>query len=133
MFLRVTTIWLVIASLLLDRSSTYELWTSQFRGLSYLLFGIIKAKGCFVKKVLFFDSMLTPKLITIIYWIMLVLVIVGGVTGMFAGYEGLTLGSFLKGIVILAGGAILSRVWCELLIVLFKIHENLQKIADKSE
>ncbi len=42
-------------------------------------------------------------------------------------------GGFLAGLGIIIFGAIGSRIWCELLIVLFKIHENLQKIANKSE
>lgn len=86
-----------------------------------------------MKKVLFFNSMLTPKLITFIYWIMLLLVVVGSVGNLFSGYEGLSIASFIKFLATLVGGAIIARVWCELLIVLFKIHENLQKIADKSE
>ena len=86
-----------------------------------------------MKKVLFFNSMLTPKLITVIYWIMLVLVIIGTVTNLFTGYGGVTFGALIQAIATLVGGCVLARVWCELLIVLFKIHENLQKIADKSE
>ena len=48
---------------------------------------------------------------------------------MFAKYGG----GFISGLAIIVGGAIGARIWCELLIVLFKIHENLQKIANKSE
>ena len=75
--------------------------------------------------------MLTPKIITFIYWLFLVGAIIGGIATMFSGYEGFTFVNFLTGVFYMVGGAVGARIWCELLIVLFKIHENLQKIADK--
>jgi hypothetical protein len=38
-------------------------------------------------------------------------------------------GSFLGGLLVMAGGMLGARVWCELLKVLFRINENIQKIA----
>ena len=37
----------------------------------------------------------------------------------------------LTGLLIIVGGGVGVRIWCELLIVMFKIHENLKKIADR--
>lgn len=85
-----------------------------------------------MKDVFFFESMLTPKIITVVYWLMLLAAVVSGIGTMFGGYNGFTLGSFFSGIAIAISGAIAARIWCELMIVLFKIHSNLQKIADKS-
>lgn len=82
-----------------------------------------------MKDIFFFDSMLTPKIITFVYWLMLFGTVVSGLGAMFTEYGG----GFFAGLGIIIGGAIGSRIWCELLIVLFKIHENLQKIANKSE
>lgn len=82
-----------------------------------------------MKSVFFFDSMLTPKIITFVYWLMLLGCVVSGLGAMFSSYGG----GFFTGLGILVGGAIASRIWCELLIVLFKIHENLQKLANKSD
>jgi len=82
-----------------------------------------------VKDIFVFDSMLTPKIITFIYWLMLLGCLVSGLGSMFTQYGG----GFLVGLGIIIFGAIGSRIWCELLIVLFKIHENLQKLANKSE
>lgn len=82
-----------------------------------------------MRDLFFFDSMLTPKIITFVYWIMLLGTLVSGLTTMFTQYGG----GFLMGLLIIVGGAVTTRIWCELLIVLFKIHENLQKIANKSE
>lgn len=83
-----------------------------------------------MKDVLFFDGMLTPKIITFVYWLLLFSVVVSGLSTIFGGYGGITFGKFMMGIGIIVGGGIAARIWCELLIVLFKIHENLKKIAD---
>lgn len=79
------------------------------------------------RNVFFFDAMLTPKIITLVYWLLLFAVLVSGI-GMMLG-NGFSFGHFIKAVAIMIGGAIGARIWCELLIVLFKIHENTQKIA----
>ena len=84
-----------------------------------------------MKNVLFFDSMLTPKIITFVYWLMLFAAIVGGIGSMFSGYDGLSFSSFLMGLVYAVVGAIGARIWCELLIVLFKMNEALQELRHK--
>ena len=80
-----------------------------------------------MKDVFFFDSMLTPKIIIFIYWLGLISVVVGAVGTMFSGYGG----GFWSGLCILLFGLLGTRIWCELLIVLFKINENLQKVANR--
>jgi len=82
-----------------------------------------------MKDAFFFDSMLTPKIITFVYWLLLLGSVVSGIGAMFTEYGG----GIFAGLGIIIFGAIGARIWCELLIVLFKIHENLQKIANKSE
>ena len=72
---------------------------------------------------LFFDKMIMPKVMTVIYWILLAVCIVVGLLTMFS--------SFLSGLGILVGGAIGARLYCELIIVLFKINESLAVIRDK--
>lgn len=76
-----------------------------------------------MKDVLFFDAMLTPKIITGVYWLLMLGVVIGSLATMFTS-------SFWAGLGALVGGVIGVRIWCELLIVMFKIHENLKKIAD---
>ncbi|MDO6477685.1 DUF4282 domain-containing protein [Alteromonas sp. 1_MG-2023] len=80
-----------------------------------------------MKSIFFFDSMLTPKIITIVYWLLLLSAIGSGISTMFIGYGS----SFIGGLVIMIGGCIGARIWCELLIVLFKINDNLQKLSNK--
>lgn len=84
-----------------------------------------------MRDILFFDKMLTPKIITFVYWILLVGTVVGGIGSMFAGYQGFTFGSFLMGLVYIVAGAVGVRIWCELLIVLFKMNEALQDLRKK--
>lgn len=84
-----------------------------------------------MKDIFFFDSMLTPKIITFAYWFLLLVVCIAGLSTIFGGWGGITFGKFLLGIAIIIGGAVTARIWCELLIVLFKIDENIKIIADK--
>ena len=81
--------------------------------------------------ILNFDKMLTPKIITVVYWIMLLGVAVGGLGSIFAGPGGFSISSFFMGIVYAVGGAVAVRIWCELLIVAFKMNEALQEIRNK--
>ncbi|OSL66192.1 putative membrane protein [Escherichia coli TA054] len=69
-----------------------------------------------------FDEMITPKIIKVIYWIFLVITIVGGVTGMFA--------NFFAGLIGLVFCVIGLRVGCEMVILMFNIYKQLKKIAD---
>ena len=68
--------------------------------------------------------MITPKIITFVYWLMLLGVLIGGLGMISRGGPGV-----MSGIGLIVGGALGARIWCELLIVLFKIHENLRTIA----
>lgn len=82
-----------------------------------------------MREIFYFESMLTPKIITFAYWLLLLIVCVAGLGTILGG--GMSFGKFLMGIAIIVLGAFFSRIWCELLIVLFKIDENIKKIADK--
>jgi len=84
-----------------------------------------------MKNLLFFDEMITPKIITVIYWLLLIGVVISGIGTMFAGYAGFSFTSFFKGLMMIVFGTIGVRIWSELLIVLFKINSNIQKMADK--
>lgn len=84
-----------------------------------------------MRDLLYFDSMITPKLITLVYWISLALLALGGVVTLFAG-EGNFLVRVLTLLIGLPLGALLIRVYCELLMVLFKINDNIQKLVDRA-
>lgn len=83
-----------------------------------------------MKAVFSFDSMLTPKLVTILYWLLLLGALGSGLATMFGGYYGFSVESFFLGLLTIIGGAVGARIWCELMIVIFKINSNLQAMND---
>ncbi|WPH16600.1 DUF4282 domain-containing protein [Variovorax paradoxus] len=71
-----------------------------------------------------FEKMVTPIVIRILYFLGLLVVLISGVGALFSGgFRGI-----LTGIAILIFGAIMVRVYSELLILLFRIHDNLVSI-----
>lgn len=78
-----------------------------------------------MKELLFLEDMITPKVITFIYWLALIAIVLGGLFTIFQG-------QIIVGLLTLVGGAIGARVWCELIIVIFRINENLKKIAERN-
>ncbi|MDR3298978.1 MAG: DUF4282 domain-containing protein [Candidatus Accumulibacter sp.] len=68
-----------------------------------------------------FDTMITPKIITFIYYLALLGVVLAGIFS----------GSILWGVIIIVCGALSVRVYCELMIILFKMNEALQEIRKK--
>ena len=76
------------------------------------------------RDIFFFDKMLTPTIITFVYWLILVGCTIGGLITMFTT-------SFFYGLATIIGGVVFGRIWCELLIVLFKMNEALQVIKAK--
>lgn len=80
------------------------------------------------QQVLFFDEMLTPKLIRLAYWLCLFLVVTTGLGYMFSnGFSG-----FIGGLVYTIAGVILARVAAELIILFFQINENIETVAKNS-
>ena len=84
-----------------------------------------------MKDALFFNTMLPPKIITFVYWIMLLLVLLASINTMFTSWDGFSFSSFLVGVFYILMGTISARISCELLIVLFTMNESLQKLNNK--
>lgn len=82
-----------------------------------------------MKNFFWFNSMLTPKVITVYYWILIALSLYFGLRYFFNAYFGFWTTVISLGIIF--GGIFCARIGCELLIVLFKIHENLKRIAER--
>lgn len=85
-----------------------------------------------VRDLFFFDEMLTPKVITILYWLALLYVAVTGLSVMFAG-DKMTFAKFAGGLGVVIGGAIAARIASELLVAVFKINENIQSLAGRKD
>lgn len=79
-----------------------------------------------VKKSFFkFDSMITPNIIQLLFYI-------GLGFSVLAGFLMITAGdSTFLGLMVMVLGPLLIRINCEMIIVLFKIHEALQDIRYK--
>ena len=76
--------------------------------------------------IFYLEEMVTPKLITIFYWILLFAFITKGIGDIFEG-------DFWRGLVWVVGGSLASRVACELVVVLFRINESLHVISDNTK
>jgi hypothetical protein len=79
-------------------------------------------------RVLFFDIMLTLSLIQVLYWLGLLTVLWSGVGHFFSNVFFMS-----KGLVYVVGLAIALRVLAELVVLLFKINQNLEKIVGSTD
>ncbi len=80
-----------------------------------------------MQDLLSFNRMITPVFIHVIYWIGIVAVLLAGF-GVVAGGGGI-----LKGLLEMVVGVIVVRVGCEVLIVLFRINDNLAAIRNSKQ
>jgi hypothetical protein len=74
-----------------------------------------------------FRTMVTPVIIQILFWIGSIICVIVGFFGIFNG-EYMVTRHVLKGIMLIILGPILVRIYCELLIVFFRINETLTEI-----
>ncbi|MFI8416088.1 DUF4282 domain-containing protein [Serratia sp. NPDC078593] len=77
-----------------------------------------------MRNIFFFDAMLTPKIITVVYWLSLLGVVVSGIFMMFYG-------EVFRGLLGIILGGVFVRVAFEMVIIAFKNNEYLRKIAEK--
>ncbi|WP_100332437.1 DUF4282 domain-containing protein [Bacillus xiapuensis] len=83
-------------------------------------------------KFLQFDRMITPTIIKVLFWIGVALSILSGLSMIITG-TGQYGGGFavLTGLLTIVLGPLLVRVYCELLMVFFKMHESLKNIEER--
>ena len=67
-----------------------------------------------------FKKMITPVIIQILFWIGVVGAVIGGIAQMGQ--------SFIMGLLMVIIGPIAVRIYCELIIVIFSINDNLREI-----
>ena len=80
-----------------------------------------------------FDKMITPTIIKILFYVGVILSVIFGIAEIFGGIIGEDGALVFMGFLTLLLGPLFTRVYCELLIVIFKIHQNLKEINDKIE
>jgi uncharacterized membrane protein len=77
-----------------------------------------------------FDRMITPIIIQIIFWVLVVICVVAGLISMFGGESGY---QRLQGLLIFIIGPILVRIYCEIMIVMFQINDKLHDIRENTK
>jgi hypothetical protein len=77
-----------------------------------------------MKDFLLFRRMVTPLIIQVLFWLLIIMAIVSAVASMFHK-------EFLTGILTLIFGPIFIRVACEGVLVFFRINDNLTDIRQK--
>jgi hypothetical protein len=72
-----------------------------------------------------FETMLTPVLIQVLFWIAVVLVVIGGLIMLFS--------SPVKGLLLIILGPIAARVYAEIIIIFFRINDHLRAIQHNTQ
>ena len=83
------------------------------------------------------DRFITPAIIKAFYWLVIGLIVLFGISGIFSGLAAMAIspfGGFILLLAALAGivvGIIMSRISAELILIVFRINENLGAIRDQ--
>lgn len=72
-----------------------------------------------------FRKMLTPIIIQVVFWIGIVVCVLGGLAAI--------IGGSMAGLFVLLVGPIIVRIYCEILILLFKMNDTLTDIKNAVE
>ena len=79
-----------------------------------------------------FRKMITPAIIQILFWVGVAVTVIGSLVTMavsFGRYGG-GIGTFLGGLLMLVLGPVVVRIYCELLILFFRMNETLTEIKN---
>ena len=79
-----------------------------------------------------FRKMITPAIIQVLFWVGVVIAVLGAlgtmVSSFFRGGGGVV--TFFGGLIMLVVGPVIVRIYCELLILFFRMNETLTEIKD---
>jgi len=70
-----------------------------------------------------FRKMITPLFIQVIFWLFVILIVISALFTMFQGGA-----QIFVGLIMLVVGPLVARIYCELLIILFRIYDELVAI-----
>ncbi len=76
-----------------------------------------------------FRRMITPVFIQVIFWLFVAISVIGGLALLLGGNTG---GERTVGFLYLLIGPLLARVYCEIVIVFFRMYETLKDIRDRT-
>lgn len=96
-----------------------------------------------MKEFLTFRKMITPIVVQIIFWIGIVVSVIGGISLIGSGAAGygaygmygeiIATTRVLSGLLLLFLGPLVIRIYCELLILFFRMNETLTEIRNNTE
>jgi hypothetical protein len=78
-----------------------------------------------------FRRMITPIIIQIIFWIGVIGVVIGGIVVIATAHD--EAGQIVYGIFLMILGPLWVRIWCELLILFFRMNETLTEIKNNTK
>jgi hypothetical protein len=73
-----------------------------------------------------FRRMITPVFIQVIFWVVTAVLVIAGIAILVDGRP-------VEGLVTILLGPLLVRIYAEILIVIFKIHDNVAAIRERGE
>jgi predicted membrane metal-binding protein len=85
------------------------------------------------------DRFITPTIIKTFYWLVIVLIVLFGLSGVFSGLTAMAISPFGGFIVVLSSlasvavGIIFSRIAAEFVLIVFRINEHLGAIRDQGQ
>ena len=85
------------------------------------------------------ERFITPSIIKIFYWLAVVMAVLGGLQGVFAGLASMISNPFVGiiamvgGILIALVGIIFARIGAEFILIVFRINEHLGAIRSQGE
>ena len=87
-----------------------------------------------MKEILNFDKMITPSIIKFVFWIASGFAILSGLIAIISGASSHYGGGaqIFSGLLFIILGPLAIRIYCELLIIFFKIHESLNTIKNQN-
>jgi hypothetical protein len=78
-----------------------------------------------------FRKMVTPIIIQIIFWLGVLIAIIFGIVSIVYGVIRSDVPTLLYGLLVLILGPLVVRIYCEILILFFRINETLTEISNK--
>ena len=85
------------------------------------------------------DRFITPTIIKTFYWLVIVLIVLFGISGIFSGRAAMAISPFGGFILLLSSiasvivGVIFSRIAAEFVLIVFRINEHLGAIRDQGQ
>ncbi len=90
-----------------------------------------------MKEFITFKRMLTPILIQIVFWLAVIVLVIGGLVTAVIGLTQMggrnmagALGTVVGGIAMMVFGPLVARIYAEILIVIFRINETLTDLTE---